>query len=56
MLHSCNPSVTLQTGTREDNVWNQVQNAILVQALVLGYYVSVADFEGTQAAFGTYRL
>lgn len=49
----CNPSVTLQIGAREDNVWNQVQNAILVQALAMGYYVSVADFEGTQAAFCT---
>lgn len=51
MFSRCNPSVTLQIGAREDNVWNQVQNAILVQALVMGYYVSVADFEGTQAAF-----
>ncbi|QDS76000.1 hypothetical protein FKW77_004607 [Venturia effusa] len=52
-FNGCNPSVTLQIGTREDNVWNQVQNAILVQALVMGYYVSVADFEGTQAAFSS---
>ncbi|KAE9972124.1 hypothetical protein EG328_000189 [Venturia inaequalis] len=51
--NGCNPSVTLQIGAREDNVWNQVQNAILVQALAMGYYVSVADFEGTQAAFGS---
>lgn len=37
-------------------MWNQVQNAILVQALSMGYYVSVADFEGTQAAFGKHLL
>ncbi|KAF2397903.1 LIP-domain-containing protein [Trichodelitschia bisporula] len=51
--NGCNPSVTLQVGTREDNTFNQLQTAILVEALSLGYYVSVADFGGIQAAFSS---
>ncbi|KAF2423431.1 LIP-domain-containing protein, partial [Tothia fuscella] len=49
----CNPSVTLQVGTREDNTFNQLQIGILVQALALGYYVAVADYGGLQAAFSS---
>lgn len=48
---SCNPSVTLQVGTLADNTFNQLQTSILVEALVLGYYVTVADYGGEQAAF-----
>jgi hypothetical protein len=42
----------MQVGTREDNTFNQLQNAILVEGMNLGYYVSVADDGGFQAAFG----
>jgi hypothetical protein len=45
----------MQVGTRDDNTFNQLQNAVLVEGMNLGYYVSVADDGGFQAAFGMFR-
>lgn len=42
----------MQTGARKDNLFNQMQVAIMVAALGRGFYVIVTDDSGPQAAFG----
>lgn len=42
----------MQVGARSDNLFNQLQVGIMVAALGRGWYVSVADDGGPQAAFG----
>ncbi|TID27566.1 hypothetical protein E6O75_ATG00333 [Venturia nashicola] len=49
--NGCNPSVTMQTGAREDNLFNQAQVGMIVAALGRGFYVIVTDDGGPQAAF-----
>ncbi|KAE9971856.1 hypothetical protein EG328_005337 [Venturia inaequalis] len=49
--NGCNPSVTMQTGTRSDNTFNQMQVGMVVAALGRGFYVIVTDDAGPQAAF-----
>jgi hypothetical protein len=41
----------MQDGTREDNATLQLQNILIVMALMDGWIVSVADDSGKQAAF-----
>jgi hypothetical protein len=48
----CNPSINLQVGAPEDSNFTQAQTLIVVAALNLGFYVSIADDGGPQAAFG----
>jgi hypothetical protein len=48
----CNPSINLQVGAPEDSNFTQAQTAIAIAALNLGFYVSIADDGGPQAAFG----
>lgn len=50
---ACNPSLAVQQLTRVDNTLTQVQIAVAVLALDQGWYVSIADDEGPQAAFGS---
>lgn len=50
---ACNPSLAIQQFTRLDNTFTQVQVAVAVVALDQGWYVSIADDEGPQAAFGS---
>lgn len=50
---ACNPSLAIQQFTRLDNTFTQVQVAVAVIALDQGWYVSIADDEGPQAAFGS---
>jgi hypothetical protein len=42
----------MQVGAPPDNLFNQLQMAVVVEALSQGYYVSIADNGGMQAAFG----
>ncbi|KAF2398657.1 LIP-domain-containing protein [Trichodelitschia bisporula] len=49
----CAPSIALQVGNRQDNTYVQLQSLIVVAALSQGWYVSVADDGGPQAAFGS---
>lgn len=52
----CNPSINLQVGAPQDSNFTQAQTAIAVAALNLGFYVSIADDGGPQAAFGRSRF
>jgi hypothetical protein len=54
MNASCNPSITQQAGTREDNAPLQGQVAGYLNALHDGYIVGVPDDTGPNAAFCTY--
>jgi hypothetical protein len=51
LLCSCNPSVTVQLGSRPDSSVAKLQNMVLVTALFHGWYVSIADDTGTQASY-----
>lgn len=42
----------MQMGARKDNLFNQMQVAIMIAALGRGFYVIVTDDGGPQAAFG----
>jgi hypothetical protein len=42
----------MQVGARSDNLFNQLQVGLVVAALGRGWYVSVTDDGGPQAAFG----
>ncbi|KAF2429700.1 LIP-domain-containing protein [Tothia fuscella] len=50
--NGCNPSLALQTGTPQDNSFTQLQTLFIIEALSKGWYVSVPDDGGMQAAFG----
>jgi hypothetical protein len=44
----------MQVDAPHDNLFNQLQMAIVVEALSQGFYVSIADDGGMQAAFGSF--
>jgi hypothetical protein len=48
----CNPSINMQLGAPKDSEFTQGQTYITVTALARGYYVSIADADGQQAAWG----
>lgn len=50
--NGCNPSITMQVGTRRDNEYTQLQSLLTIGALSQGWWVSVADDTGPQAAYG----
>jgi hypothetical protein len=46
----------MQVGARADNLFNQLQVGLVVAALGRGFYVSVTDDGGPQAAFGKFKI
>lgn len=42
----------MQTGARSDNLFTQLEVAVVVAALGRGFYVIVTDDGGPQGAFG----
>lgn len=51
--NDCNPSIAMQALNPISSSFTQIQVAEIVVALDQGWYVSVADDEGPQAAFGS---
>ncbi|KAF2663164.1 LIP-domain-containing protein [Microthyrium microscopicum] len=51
--NGCSPSINLQVGARNDSVFTQAQTMIAYSALTEGWYVSIADDEGFNAAFSS---
>jgi hypothetical protein len=44
----------MQVGTRKDNTYTQIQNAIVIIAMNQGWVTAVVDDGGTSGLFGKY--